>query len=221
MGRRNWLAIVILALAAFALGGLWMRPSAEGIQALCDQAGVYAPLVFVAAGASLIAAFVPKTAVSISAGALFGTGLGSLLMIFVATIAAAVSYSLARWLARDRVAAWSVGRPPWEAVRRVAGEGGFRLQLMLRLAPVPTMLISYACGAAGARLAPFLSAAAVAVLSQVPWVHSGALAGTALASDGVAGGGATWLSLGITVAASLGLAIYLKRYAQKELAGAV
>lgn len=213
--RRSWLLAAGLVAAALMAGGLWARPTSEQIQTLCEQTGGYAPFLFVAAGVTLIAAFVPKTAVSISAGALFGTGFGSLLMVFVATIAAAFSYSLARWLVRDRLAAWSAERPQLDAVRRVAGEGGFRLQLMLRLAPVPTMLISYACGAAGARLVPFLAAAAVAVLSQIPWVHSGSLAGSAMAA-----GSAGWASLAITVAASVALAVYLKRYAQRELANA-
>ncbi|WP_164102460.1 TVP38/TMEM64 family protein [Candidatus Laterigemmans baculatus] len=213
MGALAGLALVGLGTAMGT--GLGAGPSAEQIAAFCDRAGDYAPLVFIAAGASLISAFVPKTAVSVSAGALFGTALGSLLMVCVATLAAAVSYSLARWLARERVAAWAAERPRWAAVRRLAGEGGFRLQLMLRLAPVPTMLISYACGAAGARPAPFLSAAAVAVVSQVPWVYSGAIAGSAVAGGA---GAAGWFSLALTVAASVALAVYLKRYAERELA---
>lgn len=223
--RRHWpLALAALVAIALVAVGLWVRPTADQLHRSLEGTGAYAPLLFVMTGVVLITGFVPKTAVSVAAGAIFGTAAGTSLMVIVAVAAAALNYALARWLAcclaRDQWARWSAGRPHWDALRSVTQNGGFRLHLLLRLAPIPTMVIGYACGAAGARFVPFLLAAGTAVAGQVLWIHSGAVASEVITSDAVAGQAAMaqWASLIVAVGASVVLAICLKRYVARELA---
>lgn len=221
--RASPLLVAAVAVTALMAVGLWVRPTAEQLRRSLEATGDFAPFVFVATGVVLITLFVPKTVVSVVAGAIFGTLAGSLLMVIVAMGAAALNYFLARWLARDQWATWSARRPYWEAVRNVTQNGGFRLHLLLRLAPIPTMVIGYACGAAGARFIPFLFAAGAAVAGQVLWIHSGAIAGDVISGETVAGGPATarWASLVVAVGASVILAVSLKRYVARELARVV
>jgi hypothetical protein len=66
------------------------------------------------------------------------------------------------------------------------------------------MVVSYGMGVLDARRVPYLAAAAVAVLPQMLWIHSGA----AIASVGQAGfSWVTWfnalLSVGVAVAATI------------------
>lgn len=221
--RRLQLAVAAVAAAALVAVGLWVRPTAEQLQSWLGATGAYAPLVFVASGVMLITGFVPKTIVSVAAGALFGTATGSLLMVIVAVGAAALNYWLARLLVRDHWAQWAAGRPHWEAVRRVTEQGGFRLHLLLRFSPIPTMVIGYACGAAGARLVPFLLAAGAAVAGQVLWIYSGAMANQMIAQQAASGEAALaqWTSLIVAVGASVALAVVLRRYVARELARVV
>ncbi len=170
--------LLCLSLIVFAIYGVpthneviaWIE------QAGTEQAGTWLPVAFVCIGICLISLFVPKSVLSFAAGALFGTLQGTTLMVAVATIAAVINYIVARWLLHDFVIRWAHRSEKVEAVRRIAKKGGFKAHLLLRLTPVPTMLVSYGCGAFAARTTPFTLAAAVAVAGQVLWVHSGHLA---------------------------------------------
>lgn len=221
--RRPQLIAAAVAAVSLAAIGLWVRPTPEQLQSSFGATGPYAPLVFIASGVVLITGFVPKTIVSVAAGALFGTTVGLLVMVVVAVGAAALNYWIARILARDHWARWSAGRPYWDAVRRVTEQGGFRLHLLLRFSPIPTMVIGYACGAAGARLVPFLLAAGTAVAGQVLWIYSGAVASEMLTQEAASGEAALaqWTSLIVAVGASVALAVVLRRYVARELARVV
>ncbi|MGB1708655.1 MAG: TVP38/TMEM64 family protein [Rubripirellula sp.] len=155
-----------------------------------DRQGEWTPFLFMLCGVAAMTVLIPKTAVSLSAGVLFGTVTGGVLMLFIAVTAAAINYCLARWwlheaictkLAREQQ---SLSYNRLNAVRNLATDSGFLFHLMVRLTPIPTTLISYTMGASGSRIGPFLSAAAVAVLPQLLWVQSGASA--AIIADGSA-----------------------------------
>ena len=192
----------------------------RGLHAWLGRAGPWAPIAFALAGVLSMTAFVPKTIVSISAGALFGTPLGSLLMLVVAVSAAALNYSIARWWLFD-----SIGRrlhdtkqqhgTRWlRAVRNVAADAGFQFHLVVRLTPIPTTLISYTMGANGSRVRPFLLAAAVAVIPQMLWVHGGTAA-TMIDDPNVPG--LRWVGVVVSVLAAVAIGVIVPREASKRL----
>lgn len=170
------------------------------VQNWLDQAGPWVPVAFLFGGIASMSLLVPKTVVSVAAGALFGTTLGCLLMLIIAVAAAALNYAIGRrWLHASLSHASATGVPQtaamwlqtpamWlRAVQGVAAEAGFRFHFLVRLTPIPTTLISYAMGASGSRVRPFLLAAAVAVIPQSLWVHGGTaatLAGDSVHRDG-------------------------------------
>ena len=61
------------------------------------QNGKWTPLLFVLCGVAAMTMLIPKTAVSVSAGAIFGTFMGGFLMLVTAVAAAILNYSIARW----------------------------------------------------------------------------------------------------------------------------
>lgn len=185
-----------------------------------QQTGSWAPFAFCAAGVLSMTVLVPKTVVSITAGALFGTQLGSFLMLWIAVAAAALNYAIAHWwlfgsINRSLDASQHSKRLQWlRIVRDLAADAGFRLHLLIRLTPLPTTLISYTMGASGSRMSPFLLAAAVAVIPQMLWVHGGTVA-TMVDDPNVSG--LRWLSVFLSVLAAIALGIIVPREAIKRV----
>ncbi|MAI72123.1 MAG: hypothetical protein CMM01_14600 [Rhodopirellula sp.] len=182
--------------------------------------GEWTPVLFMLCGVAAMTVLVPKTAVSLSAGAIFGTLTGGTLMLFIAVIAASLNYCIARWwlheaictkLARERQ---NRSSNRLRAIHNLAADAGFLFHLMVRLTPIPTTLISYTMGASGSRLGPFLSAAAVAVGPQLLWVQSGASA--AIIADGSAST-THWVAVIASVVAAILTSILVPKMALQQI----
>jgi uncharacterized membrane protein YdjX (TVP38/TMEM64 family) len=203
-------------------GGLliYLGLDVRDLQTWLGQAGPWAPIAFVLAGVLSMTVLVPKTVVSMTAGALFGTPLGSLLMLIIAVSAAALNYSIARWWLFDSISRKlsetdQHGGAAWmRAVRDLAADAGFRFHLVVRLAPIPTTLISYTMGASGSKIRPFLSAAATAVIPQMLWVHGGT-ATTMIGDPNVSG--LRWVSVIVSVLAAMAIGVIVPREAMKRV----
>jgi uncharacterized membrane protein YdjX (TVP38/TMEM64 family) len=186
------------------------------LQEWLRRAGPWAPTAFIFAGIAMMSVLVPKTLVSIAAGALFGTLLGSFLMLIIAVFAAALNYAIGRWWLHDSIdkrlatAGQKSGETWTRAVRDAASEAGFCFHFLVRLTPIPTTLISYAMGASGSRIRPFLMAAAVAVIPQALWVHSGTAA-TLMHQPGAPA--LRWASIVVSVTAAIAISILIPRVA--------
>lgn len=120
--------------------------------------GILGILVFVGLIVVFTSLFVPDTLFAIAAGALFGLAQGTALILVGATIAALLDFCLARKLLRPRILALLQRRPKLQAIERVANKGGLRLQLLLRLAPISPVTVSYLAGASNTRFSSFLGA---------------------------------------------------------------
>ncbi|HBV64646.1 MAG TPA: DedA family protein [Rhodopirellula sp.] len=184
-----------------------------------ERHGEWTPVLFMLCGVAAMTVLVPKTAVSLSAGAIFGTLTGGVLMLFIAVIAASLNYCIARWWLHEAICtklAREQQNPSFHrlhTIRSLAADAGFLFHLMVRLTPIPTTLISYTMGASGSRLAPFLLAAAVAVVPQLLWVQSGASAAI------IANGSAStihWIVVITSVAAAILTSILVPKLALRQ-----
>ena len=190
------------------------------LQVWLEKAGIWAPAMFVLTGIPLMSTLLPKTALSLVAGALFGTLVGSGLMLMIAVAAAILNYAIGRWwlhdsiLRRLEVQSRADNRSWPRAVHRLAADSGLGFHLLIRLSPIPTMLISYAMGAVGARRVPYLSAAALAVIPQMLWIHGGTLiraAGENTNSD------LHWISGGLALLAAIAISVIVPRGAMRRI----
>lgn len=196
LSLRSAFIVVILCVA----GVLWKQGfQVHDLAGWIKSQGAWGPALYVIICVGLMSVMVPKTAISMSAGALFGTAMGSLLLLWIAVIAASTNYLLGRWyfgksfltrrLTSTRIdregadVASSEDTPESEttktwlqAIEQLAAEAGFGFHLLVRISPIPTMVISYCMGAARARWKPYLAAAAVAVIPQVLWIHGASMA---------------------------------------------
>lgn len=82
-----------------------------------------------------------------SAGALFGTASGTLLVTSAATVAAAIAFIIARYIARDKVKKFADGYPKFKAIDRALGANSLRVVATMRLSPLmPFALSNYLYG---------------------------------------------------------------------------
>lgn len=207
------LAAGLILLSAVAAA---FRLDADLVRARLDQAGPLAPLAFIILATGLMSLCIPKTIVSLSAGAVFGTAVGSLVLLAVATLAAALNYAIGYgWIGRASIRPLRAVDTRSGAVISVATDAGWLIHLLIRLSPLPTMLVSYSMGAIGARFRPYMLAAALAVIPQILWVHSGSEA--VRAADAV-DSTARWINLCLSLTFAVLVTIVIARQAQIQLA---
>ena len=220
----GWVRLILPGvLLGCAVAWLWLEVDISRLESWLDSAGPWAAIAFVSISVVLMSIFLPKTAVSVTAGALFGTTLGSSLMVVIGVAAAALNYAIGHWwlgdMIRRRLRQPSRDDHPdqqtWsQAVVDLTAEAGFGLHLLIRLSPVPTMVISYAMGAVGARWLPYLAAAAVAIIPQILWVHGGA---TAISIHDSQASTLRWISGGLSIVVAIAVTVIVPREAIRRL----
>lgn len=120
---------------------------------------------FILLAIGLMSTFVPKTLISILCGTLYPPLLGCILIVLIATTAAVINFLIGRFI-KPKIDASTVAGRSAISLR----DAGFGLHLLVRLSPVPSMMISYLCGALRCRFRPYVTAAAVAAATQWVWV---------------------------------------------------
>ena len=109
--------------------------------------GVWGPLVLVIATALLTTLMFPDTPLSMAAGALFGMGWGVPCAVAGSIVGALLAFWVSRLLLRERVREFLTNHPRWSAIEEAASREGLRLQLLIRLTPMPSATFSYIMGA--------------------------------------------------------------------------
>ena len=136
-----------LAVAAGLFLGFANREalSADALARWLAEAGVWAPLAFIAVYAMATVLFLPGSVLTLAAGALFGAVSGALYSLVGATLGATLAFLVARYLAADWVARRAGGRLK-QLIEGVEAEG-WRFVAFVRLVPLfPFNLANYALG---------------------------------------------------------------------------
>lgn len=168
--RWSWLRMAVLlllvaAIVAVALGpGL---PSREEVRSLADGLGPWAAPTYLAAYAVACLLPVPKGAMSLAGGAIFGLLAGLPLVIVGAVGGATLTFALSRWLGRHQSRRLIEQRLParLRSLDESLGRGGFFPLLVARLVPiVPFTAVNYALGLTSMRYRTFVVATALGIL---------------------------------------------------------
>lgn len=164
------LRLVVLA-AALAAAFLVARLtgvdlSAEGIEDWGEDAGTLAVLAFVPVGVALSCAFVPFPAIAGGAGLVFGTAVGTAVSIVTVGLAAVAQLLIARYVAREEVAA--LAGPRTARLNAFLERRGFFAVLYARLVPgIPFVALNYAAGLTSLRVRDMGLATAIAKAPRV------------------------------------------------------
>ncbi|GGM38221.1 TVP38/TMEM64 family protein [Micromonospora sonchi] len=201
--------LLLLLLAGFGLLLLvGPRPDPSALPQLADGLGRLAPFAAVLGGALLLVALVPRTFITLAAGAVFGPLAGAGYALGAALLAAAIGFAVGRLLGRDFVAERVRGRlarlDRWFTRQSVLGV------ITVRLLPISGFgLVSYGYGTTGARLLPFLTGS---VLASVPTAFGYAAIGAAVTSPG----GINWFAATPAALGFIASAILIARWWHAE-----
>jgi len=199
-----------------------MDRAIELVKSKADGLGFWGPLALGAAYVVAALAFLPGSALTLTAGAVFGLVWGTVTVSFASTTAAALAFLIARYVARDKVARQARKFPKFQAIDRAIGDGGGKIIAMLRLSPaVPFSLGNYLFGLTAIRFWPYVLASWLFMLpGTFMYVYLGHIGTEGLRSAAGAERGKTpaeWALLAVGLVATIAVTVYLTRLARKAL----
>jgi uncharacterized membrane protein YdjX (TVP38/TMEM64 family) len=169
-GRRRaslrWLGaaacVLLLLLAGRQLPvDLWIEASRGTIEEL----GIWGPIAFGAVYVTATVFMVPGVILTLAAGALFGSLLGTAVVSLSSVTGAALAFLIARYFARERVEQRLADNPRFAAIDRAIGEQGWKIVGLLRLSPaMPFSLSNYLYGLTAVPFWPYVGISAIAML---------------------------------------------------------
>ena len=134
------------------------------LQAWVKSLGLWGPLVYCVLFIVLTMLFFPESVIAIAAGTLFGFWMGILWVVVAGTIGAMLIFLVSRKLFYKPVRRRMEQHPKLMAFDEAAGKEGFKLMVLMRLAPVNYSLLCYVLSVSSARFRPY----ALACLGMFP-----------------------------------------------------
>jgi uncharacterized membrane protein YdjX (TVP38/TMEM64 family) len=161
--RRRIFATLAAIVILVAVAVLVPMPTAVQLRDWATSVGPWFPLAFLAAHVVVTVFPFPRTAFTLAAGLLFGSGLGVCLAVLASTASALIAF----WLVR--VVGWQLDRlvnhPAIDTVDARLRRRGWPVVVSLRLIPaVPFSVINYAAGASAVRTVPYTLATFVGLI---------------------------------------------------------
>lgn len=122
-----------------------------------ESMGPLGPAAFVALYVVAAVAMVPGIALTVGAGALFGSVWGSVYVSVASTLGAAGGFLIARYLAREWVSGWLGDNPTFRYLDEMTERHGATMVAFTRLVPVfPYNLLNYGYGLTRVPLGTYL-----------------------------------------------------------------
>jgi uncharacterized membrane protein YdjX (TVP38/TMEM64 family) len=214
--------VLATVLGALVLVGRTLGGQLAAIATWIDGLGAIAPVAFVIVYALATVAFVPGSILTLTAGAIFGIGAGTLYTLIAATCGASLAFLFSRYAARSLVERRIATHPRFSAIDRAVAREGRRIVFLLRLSPLfPFNLLNYALGLTSVRFGDYVVACAGMLPGTLLYVYYGKLAGdVARAAGGLVpergAGYYTVLVLGFV--ATVAVTAYVTRVARRALA---
>lgn len=211
--RIPWVWLGFTALIAFMVivgqqlpADEWLRE----IKARIDQLGPESAVIYAFLYAAAAVLFVPGWILTIGAGFICGVGRGAIAASLGSTMGAAISFLIARYVARDKVASFARRNEKFRAVDYAIERQGWKIVFLLRLNPfIPFNLSNYLYGLTAIPFRPYLLASWIAMFPEtLLYVYLGA--GGKAGFDAATGQGAlgslhlilVWVGLLATVIAT-------------------
>jgi len=231
MKNTKWLKPVLIVAAIVAvlvIGGKYLglqQHLADALAWINDLGpagmGVYAALYVVAC-----VFFIPGSALTLGAGAIYGVVAGSLLVSVSSTLGATAAFLLGRYLARNWIAKKIGGNARFSAIDDAVADEGWKIVGLTRLSPVFSFnLLNYAYGLTRVSLREYVLASWIGMMpGTIMYVYLGSLAGD-LASLGAETDRATtpgeWALYGVGLLATILVTVYATKIAKKALAARI
>lgn len=214
---RKWTLLLGVVAALVAIFTLFdVRALLTSTLSAIEKLGVWGPVIFILVYIVSAVFFIPGSALTLGAGALFGVAWGSVYVSIGSTLGATAAFLVGRYLARGFVAKKIEGNERFATIdRAVAGEG-WKIVGLTRLSPVfPFSLLNYAFGLTSVKLSHFVLASWIGMMpGTVMYVYLGSLAGAA----GREKTPAEWALYAVGLIATVGVTIFITKVAKRALA---
>lgn len=219
----RWASIALIAVSLLAL--IRLLPIDQGFALLRTSVadlGVWGPAVFGLVYIVAALLFIPGSALTLTAGAMFGLGLGTAVVSVASTIAAALGFLIARYVARDAIAGRARQNAKFFAIDEAIRIGDWKIVAMLRLSPaLPYSLSNYLYGLTPVRFWPYVAASWIAMLpGTFMYVYLGLVGSAGLSAAAQGDGGRSagqWGILVVGLAATIAVTVYVTSLARKAL----
>jgi uncharacterized membrane protein YdjX (TVP38/TMEM64 family) len=220
-GRIPWKGIAAAAAAVALIVAARLLPIQEWLQSFEAWVKEMGPSGVILYGAVYVAAvvlFVPGIVLTLGAGFLFGLGWGIVVVSIASTVAAALAFLIARYVARGAVERLARKDPRFAAIDRAIGKEGWKVVALLRLSPlVPFSLSNYLYGLTSVKFVHYVATSWAAMIpATVLYVYLGAAGRTI--GQGMRRSPWEWAFLAVGLAATAAVTVLLTRVARRELA---
>jgi uncharacterized membrane protein YdjX (TVP38/TMEM64 family) len=212
------IGVAVLALVLLVALGRLAGQYVEPFRAWAAGLGVLGPVVFALAYAAAVVAFVPGSALTLAAGAVFGVARGTATVFVAAVLGSSAAFLIARYLAREAVERRIAGSPRFAAIDRAIGREGRKITFLLRLSPaIPFTLLNYALGLTRVRFTDALVASVGMLPGTLLYVYLGSVAGDAASASAGEGELGRTLVKAVGLAATAGVTLYVTLLARRAL----
>lgn len=220
--RWKWLLFLGAAVALFIAARYFH------VQDLLKQAldwvgglGPWGAVIFIGLYIIATVLFIPGSALTLGAGAIFGVMWGSVYVSIGSTLGATAAFLVGRYLARNAIARRIEGNERFAAIDTAVAHEGWKMVGLTRLSPAfPFTLLNYAFGPTKVKLSHYVLASWAGMLpGTVMYVYLGSLARAATSARVRSAG--EWVLYGVGLAATVGVTVLVTGVARKALSGKV
>lgn len=147
--------------------------------------GMLGPAAFVLIYTSAVVAAVPGSAITVAAGAIFGSVLGVVVVSVGSTLGAALAFLIARYFAREPAARWLAKAERFQKLDEMTERHGAIIVAITRLVPLfPFNLLNYGFGMTRVRFSTYVFWSWLCMLPGTILYVVGADALTRIAAEG-------------------------------------
>lgn len=212
----KWRSLVVIAVIMgliILVRALGLVQNFEALRDWIESGGIWAPLVFIGCYIVATVAAVPGVALSVAAGALFGSVLGVMVVITGATLGASAAFLISRYFARAVVEEWLSKSDKFRRLDELTEKHGAIMVALTRLVPLfPFNLLNYGFGLTRVPFWTYFFWSALCMLPATVLYVVGADALTRGITEGEISGGLIFVL--VSAAAIL---VFLVRYARRRL----
>jgi uncharacterized membrane protein YdjX (TVP38/TMEM64 family) len=217
---RYWKWIAFAVVVALSIGSQFV-PLRAWITILTDWVEHLGPLglvAFIGIYAIATVIFVPGSLLTISAGLVFGLGLGTLVAWLGAVLGSTLAFLIARYLARSKIEEKTRNNQKFKAIDEAIGKQGWKIISLLRLSPlIPFNASNYFYGVTAIKFWPYVLASACGMLpGTLLYVYLGA-AGKAGLGGEKQHNPVEYIFFGLGLVATITVTIIVTRIAKKAL----
>lgn len=217
--RWKWLLCVTVAVA-FVIAAKFLNVQGLLKQALdwIGQLGPWGATLFIGLYIVATVLFIPGSALTLGAGAIFGVVWGSVYVSIGSTLGATAAFLVGRYLARDSIAQKIEGSKRFAAIDKAVASEGWKIVGLTRLSPVfPFTLLNYAFGLTRVKLSHYVLASWFGMMpGTVMYVYLGSLARAATGERTRTTG--EWVLYGVGLLATGGVTVFVMHIAKRALA---